>query len=139
MSRFFTSVGQFHEKLPRFKMIKSVFAATAALSMSAGAAFAGPYVNVETNAGWVGDDYSAATTDLHVGYEGALGENAGWYVQGGPAIVAVDGADTETEFSGKGGLSVSVTEQLSLYGEISFLTGEDDTNYGSKIGAKFSF
>ena len=37
-------------------MIKSVFAATAALSMSAGAALAGPYVNVETNAGWVGDD-----------------------------------------------------------------------------------
>ena len=29
-------------------MIKSVFAATAALSMSAGAALAGPYVNVET-------------------------------------------------------------------------------------------
>ena len=34
-------------------MIKSVFAATAVLSMSAGAALAGPYVNVETNAGWV--------------------------------------------------------------------------------------
>ena len=32
-------------------MIKSVFAATAALSVSAGAAFAG-YVNVETNAGF---------------------------------------------------------------------------------------
>ena len=46
-------------------MIKSVFAATAALSMSAGAALAGPYVNVETNAGWVGDDYSGATTDIH--------------------------------------------------------------------------
>jgi len=120
-------------------MIKSVFAATAALSMSAGAAFAGPYVNVETNAGWVGDDYSAATTDLHVGYEGALGEDAGWYIQGGPAIVSVDGADTETEFSGKGGVSVDVTDQLSLYGEVSFLTGEDDTNYGTKIGAKFSF
>jgi hypothetical protein len=45
-------------------MFKSVFAATAALSMSAGAALAGPYVNVETNAGWVGDDYTAATTDL---------------------------------------------------------------------------
>ena len=54
-------------------MIKSVFAATAALSMSAGAALAGPYVNVETNAGWVGDDYSGATTDIHVGYEGEVG------------------------------------------------------------------
>ena len=31
-------------------MFKSLFAAAAALSMSAGAAVAGPYVNVETNA-----------------------------------------------------------------------------------------
>ena len=92
-------------------MFKSVLAATAVLSTTAGAAFAGPYVNVETNAGWVGDDYSAATTDLHVGYEGALGEDAGWYVQGGPAIVSIDGEDTETEFSGKAGLDVAVTDQ----------------------------
>ena len=41
-------------------MIKSVFAATAALSMSAGAALAGPYVNVETNAGWTGSEYNGA-------------------------------------------------------------------------------
>ena len=54
-------------------MIKSVFAATAALSMSAGAALAGPYVNVETNAGWVGTDYVGATTDFAVGYAGELG------------------------------------------------------------------
>ena len=120
-------------------MIKSVFAATAALSMSAGAAFAGPYVNVETNAGWVGDDYAAAVTDLHVGYEGALGEDASWYVQGGPAIVAIDGIESETEFSGKGGLGVDITEQLSVYGEVSFITGEDDTNYGAKAGVKFAF
>ena len=65
-------------------------------------ALAGPYVNVETNAGWVGDDYSGATTDIHVGHEGALGESgASYYVQAGPAIVAVDGEDTDTQFSGK--------------------------------------
>ena len=64
-------------------MIKSVFAATAALSMSAGAALAGPYVNVEANASWAGDDYTGATTDLHVGYEGAIGDTgASYYVQG---------------------------------------------------------
>jgi hypothetical protein len=73
-------------------MIKSVFAATAALSMSAGAALAGPYVNVETNAGWTGADYTGATTDLHVGYEGALGENGSYYVQGGASLVSPDGA-----------------------------------------------
>ena len=48
-------------------MIKSVFAATAALGLSAGAAVAGPYVNVETNAGWTGSEYTGAGTDLHVG------------------------------------------------------------------------
>ena len=122
-------------------MIKSVFAATAALSMSAGAALAGPYVNVETNAGWVGDDYSGATTDIHVGYEGALGESAGYYVQAGPAIVAVDGEDTDTQFSGKAGIGVDVTENVGVYGEVSFLTADDDDDFGlgGKLGVKYSF
>tara|TARA_B100000035_G_scaffold311537_1_gene321245 strand:+ start:3537 stop:3908 length:372 start_codon:yes stop_codon:yes gene_type:complete len=123
-------------------MIKSVFAATAALSMSAGAAFAGPYVNVETNAGWTGSDYSGATTDLHVGYEGAIGETgASFYVQGGPAFVAADGADTETVFSGKAGVGVPVSDALGIYGEVSFATGIDDadTGYGGKLGVKYNF
>ena len=123
-------------------MIKSIFAATAALSVSAGAAVAGPYVNVETNAGWTGDDYTGATTDIHVGYEGALGESgASYYVQGGPAIVAVDGADTETEFSGKAGIGVPVTDALGVYGEVSFLTAEDEDDFGvgGKLGLKYSF
>ena len=47
-------------------MIKSAFAALAASStLFAGAAFAGPYVNVETNAGWTGDDYTGATCLLY--------------------------------------------------------------------------
>ena len=125
-------------------MIKSVFAATAALSMSAGAAFAGPYVNVETNAGWVGDDYSGAVTDLHVGYEGDLGTDAGWYIQGGPAIVNLDGQEAETRYSGKVGLGVDITERLSAYGELSAITAStdfeaDDLNVGGKLGLKFTF
>ena len=119
-------------------MFKSVFAAAAAVSMSAGAALAGPYVNVETNAGWAGDDYTGATTDLHVGYEGALGAGS-YYVQGGPAIVAVDGVDTETEFSGKAGIGVPVTDAVGVYGEVSFITGEDDNGYGGKLGVKYNF
>jgi hypothetical protein len=121
-------------------MIKSVFAATAALSMSAGAALAGPYVNVETNAGWVGDDYTAATTDLHVGYEGEAGA-ASYYVQAGPAIVAVDGEETDTQFSGKAGVGVPVTDSLGVYGEMSFLTAddEDDFGLGGKLGVKYNF
>ena len=121
-------------------MIKSVFAATAALSMSAGAALAGPYVNVEANAGWTGDNYTGATTDVHVGYEGEVG-TASYYVQAGPAIVAVDGADTETEFSGKAGIGVPVTDALGVYGEVSFITAEDadDLGVGGKLGVKYNF
>lgn len=121
-------------------MIKSVFAATAALSMSAGAALAGPYVNVETNAGWVGDDYSGATTDLHVGYEGDLGA-ASYYVQAGPALVSPDGEESDVQLSGKAGLGVPVTDQLGVYGELSFLTADDSDNngYGGKLGLKYSF
>ncbi len=121
-------------------MFKSVFAAAAALSMSAGAALAGPYVNVETNAGWVGDDYTAATTDLHVGFEGEAGA-ASYYVQAGPAIVAVDGEETDTQFSGKAGVGVPVTDALGVYGEMSFLTAddEDDFGVGGKLGLKYNF
>ena len=123
-------------------MIKSVFAATAALSMSAGAALAGPYVNVETNAGWVGDDYSGAVTDLHVGYEDGIGDSAAWYIQGGPAIVSPDGAESSTEFSGKVGVSAGLTDQLGVYGELSAVTVDqefEDLNVGGKLGLKYAF
>ena len=121
-------------------MIKSVFAATAALSMSAGAALAGPYVNVETNAGWTGDDYTGATTDIHVGYEGEVGA-ASYYVQAGPAVVAVDGEETDTQFSGKAGLGLPISDALSAYGEVSFLTAEDEDDFGlgGKLGLKYNF
>jgi len=122
-------------------MIKSVLATIAAAPLFAGAAIAGPYVNVETNAGWVGDDYSGATTDVHIGYEGALGDSASYYVQGGPAVVAVDGQDTETQFSGKAGLGLPVSDNLGVYGEVSFLTADDsdDLGLGGKLGVKFNF
>ena len=123
-------------------MIKSVFAATAALSMSAGAALAGPYVNVETNAGWTGADYSGAVTDFHLGYEGALGEKGSYYVQGGIAVVTPDGGDTDTVPSGKAGLGFALTDALGAYGEVSFQgSGDDDIDrrYGSKVGLKYNF
>ena len=121
-------------------MFKSVFAASAALFASAGAALAGPYVNVETNAGWVGDDYTSATTDLHVGFEGEAGA-ASYYIQAGPAIVAVDGEETDTQFSGKAGVGVPVSDALGVYGEMSFLTAEDEDDFGvgGKLGVKYNF
>ena len=123
---------------------KSIFAATAALSMSAGAAFAGPYVNVESNASWAGDDYVGAVTDIHVGFGGALGEDASWYVQGGPAVLAIDGAENETRYSGKVGVAADLTDSLGVYGELSAMTATDslemdDLGVGGKLGATFSF
>jgi|TARA_S200002703_G_scaffold51437_1_gene44682 hypothetical protein len=124
-------------------MFKTAIATlTAAAAVAApSAALAGPYVNVEANSGWTGSDYSGTTTDAHIGYAGEAGESVAWYVQGGPSLVANDGAETDTVFSGKAGASVAATERLDLYGEVSFATGIDDadTGYGTKIGATFSF
>jgi len=121
-------------------MIKSVIALAAAAPLMAAPALAGPYVNVEANAGWTGDDYTSTTTDIHVGYEGEVG-TASYYVQAGPAIVAVDGVDTETEFSGKAGVGIPVSEDIGVYGEVSFLTAEDDDDFGvgGKLGVKYNF
>ena len=118
----------------------TIAAAAAAIALAPAAALAGPYVNVETNAGWVGDDYTAATTDLHVGFEGEAGA-ASYYVQAGPAIVAVDGQDTDTQFSGKAGVGFPVSEAIGVYGEMSFLTAEDEDDFGlgGKLGVKYNF
>ena len=126
--------------------IKSTIAAVAASPfLLAGAAFAGPYVNVESNISYPDGDYSGATTDLHIGYEGALGEKADYYVQGGPSFIAVDGTDgSEGEFSGKVGVNVAATESIGVYGELSGITDEDSSgddivNWGAKAGVKFVF
>ena len=123
--------------------MKSVIASGLLLGAFHSAAIAGPYVNVESNSGYLGNDYQGGVTDVHVGYDNALGENASYYVQAGPAFVFEDGSDTETEISGKVGVGVDVTEQLNIYGEISFLTEdrsfEEDLNVGVKGGATFRF
>ena len=102
-------------------------------------AMAGPYVNVESNANYTGSDYTSRATDLHIVYENELGSLA-YYVQGGKTINAADGVDSESNFSGKLGASVSATDKLGLYGEVSFAAVEDeDNNYATKLGAKYSF
>jgi len=126
--------------------IKSTIAALAASPfLLAGAAFAGPYVNVESNLSYPDGDYSEANTELHIGYEGSLSENADFYAQIGPAFGAVDGTDgTETEFSGKVGVQVAATDAIGVYGELAGQTdeasnGDDEIDWNAKIGAKFTF
>ena len=114
-----------------------------ASTLAAGPAFAGVYVNVENNAGFTGADYTGAVTDFHVGYEGG-NDTFDWYVQGGPAVVTVDGAtESDNRISGKVGATVAATEKLDFYGEVSVLTADSDTDndnaWGTKVGAKFIF
>ena len=121
-------------------MIKSAFAALAAAPLFAGAAMAGPYVNVEANSGFTGTDYTGTTTDFHVGYEGAAGA-LGYYIQGGPSLKSPDGGTAETVFSAKAGGSVAATDALSVYGEVSLATAKGDVKngYGAKAGVKWAF
>ena len=105
-------------------------------------ATAGVYVNVEANGARTGSNVESTTTDLHVGYEGG-NDSFSYYVQGGPAIVAVDGEDSSNRLSGKVGGSFNATPKLGVYGELSVLTADADTDndnsWGTKIGAKYSF
>ena len=110
-----------------------------AASLFSAPVMAGPYVNVESNANYTGSDYESRSTDLHIGYENNLGDLA-YYIQGGKTINAVDGVDSESNFSVKLGGSISATDKLGFYGEVSFAQVKDaDNTYGTKLGAKFSF
>jgi uncharacterized protein YhjY with autotransporter beta-barrel domain len=82
-------------------------------------AMAGPYVNVV--------------------YENKLNDLA-YYIQGGKTINAADGVDSESNFSGKLGAKLPITDKIKLNGEVSFAQVEDaDNTFGTKLGAKFSF
>ena len=122
--------------------MKFAIALAALLGVGTAPALAGGfYTNIESNASYTGSDFTTRTTDLHLGYEGDLGsESFDYYIQGGPAFVAADAADSDTQFSGKLGANVAATDKLDVYGEISLLTAEDtDSSYGTKIGAKYKF
>ena len=117
-------------------MIKALALAVSGVLVGS-AALAGPYVNVENNAGYQ-DGYLGSTTDIHVGFEGSS-DVYGYYVQAGPAIVAPDGDEAEMEISGKIGGSVQATDSFGVYGEVSFITDDIEPIFGTKIGLKYAF
>ena len=119
-------------------MIKRVFGVIGMAAVLASPALAGPYVNVENNGGYSGGDYVGSATDFHVGYEGGDGVYS-FYAQGGPALISPQGEDSEFELSGKVGGNIQTTENFGIYGELSFVTTDDDPSFGTKIGAKYSF
>jgi hypothetical protein len=123
--------------------MKKIALSTLALSSFALPAMAGPYLNVEANQGWAGEDYQGALLETHVGYENALGDSASWYIQGGPAVSFPDDAEQVGAASGKVGLGVNVTKKLNVYGELSAATAEglelEGLGVGAKTGVKYNF
>ena len=118
-------------------MIKTAIIAGTILGFAHGAV-AAPYVEVESNSSFTGNDYTGGSVYSHGGYEGELGEKGSWFVQAGPELVLTDGADSEVELSGKVGTSFDITENTEFYNEVSFITG-DETNYGLKAGVRYTF
>ena len=116
-------------------MLKKLLAVAAASAISP--AFAGFYVNVENNGSYTGEDYNGSGTDLHLGYEGSNG-SASYYVQGGALLSHPQGSESETNFSGKVGGSISAAEKIDVYGEFSIVTN-DTNSYGTKLGLKYKF
>ena len=124
-------------------IMKSIIA-VAALSALSTPAFAGPYANVENNAGWVGNEFEGAVTEAHIGYEFEAGENVSLYVQAGPAFFSIEDEELETEVSGKFGVIADVSDSFELYGEVAFVTEDqefdvDTLSLGTKVGATYRF
>ncbi len=102
------------------------------------------YINIETNAGWTGFEYTEAITDIHLGFEGGgVTTDISYYFQLGPAIASEDEAGLSTRFSGKAGADASFSESVEVYGEVYFLSSKDKfiDNIGvvGKLGLKYRF
>ena len=117
--------------------MKSIIAVGILLA-SGSAAIAGPYVNIEANSGRYGNDYTGSLVEVHKGYEGELGNAADWYVQAGPAFGLPNGSDATTDFSGKAGIVYNVSDNVEVYKEVYFLTG-DETTTNFKGGVTYRF
>ena len=120
-------------------MIKQFIGATLASAAFAAPVAAGQYANVEANTGFDAGDYESTLIETHYGYEGELGENTTWYVQGGPAFDLQDGQDSQSKVSGKIGAAYSVNDNLEVYKEVSVLSGEDWDMSEAGVGIKSGF
>jgi len=121
--------------------IKSTIAAVAASPfLFAGAAFAGPYVNVEANGSYPDGDYTSGNLEAQIGYEGGA-DKFGYYVSVGPTVGHTEAADEfgDVEIAGYLGATYQVAESTGLYGEIYGATADDDIDFSGKVGVKFTF
>ena len=114
----------------------SIAALAAAPLLASGAAFAGPYVNLEATGSYPDGAYSSGGVEAVIGYEGTTESGIGWYVSGGPTATHTETADEfgDVEFIGYLGGSYD-----KFYGEISGVTASDDVDWSGKVGVKFTF
>jgi len=144
MSGEMSSAGHFFcpcEKI-NTKMIKSTIAALAASPLLfSGAAFAGPYVNVEANGSYPDGSYSSGNVEFQVGYEGTTTNGINWYVSGGPTVQHTETADEfgDVELAGYLGGGKQITEKVGIYGEIYGATNNDNVDWSGKIGTRYTF
>ena len=114
----------------------SIAALAAAPLLASGAAFAGPYVNLEATGSYPDGAYESGGLEAVVGYEGTTPNGIGWYVSGGPTVAHTEAADEfgDVELIGYVGASYD-----KFYGELSAVTNEDLVDWGAKAGVKFTF
>ena len=119
-------------------MIKSTIAAVAASPfLFAGAAFAGPYVNLEATGSYPDGAYTAGSLEAVLGYEGTTTEGLGWYISGGP--IATDTPFTneiEYTFGGFLGGAYRINDKTAVYGEI---FGDTNETVVGKTGFTYTF
>ena len=115
---------------------QKIAAVAASPFLFAGAAFAGPYVNLEATGSYPDGSYTSGELEAVVGYEGETPSGLGWYVSGGPTVTHTEAADEfgDVELIGYVGASYD-----KFYGEISGVTAEDDIDFSAKAGVKFTF
>tara|TARA_Y100001970_G_scaffold151651_1_gene185738 strand:+ start:4933 stop:5304 length:372 start_codon:yes stop_codon:yes gene_type:complete len=121
--------------------IKSTIAAVAASPfLLAGAAFAGPYVNLEANGSYPDGDYTSGNLEAQIGYEGGA-DKFGYYVSVGPTVAHTESADDfgDVEIAGYLGGTYQVADNAGLYGEVYGATNDDDIDFSGKVGVKFTF
>ena len=122
--------------------LKSTIAAVAATPLLvSGAAFAGPYVNLEANGSYPDGSYTSGALEAQIGYEGETPGGIGWYASIGPTVAHTESTDDfgDVEIAGYLGGSKQITEKVGLYGEIYGVSNDSDIDFSGKIGAKFVF
>ena len=144
MSKDFPSAGFL---MPSEILIKKMFtkstiaAAAASPFLFAGAAFAGPYVNIEANGSYPDGAYTSGNVEVQVGYEGTTPNGINWYASIGPSVQHTETADEfgDVEIAGFLGGGKSLTEKTSVYGEIYGITNDDDLDLSGKVGLRYAF